>query len=449
MADQINFTPLRALDSNGLPVAAAQALFYISGTSTLQTVYADAAGTVPHPQPLIADARGLFAQVYSSINIKVSVSSPSGTILPGFPIDPAYRTAISGSGAFAISFSPTVEIPVTDVQSAIERVQANIGVSGLTITATAAGTTTLVEASTVGQRFTGTTTQTVVLPVVTTLALGRKFEIENASTGALTVNSSGGNLVATIPAGATAMIKCILASGTTAASWSALTLAPMLPGRNLIINGSGRMNQRSYVSGAATSGANEFTLDRWFVITSGQNLSFTGDASARVMTAPAGGVAQVIEGADIVGGTYVLNWVGTATATVGGTARTKGETFTLTANTNAKVIFSSGTFSNVQLEAGTVTTPFEVVSFGDLLAKCQRYFEFSQFILASSAFGGGISVNTGQWSVKKRATPTLTLFPASGTGATITALGIHAYYQSATHSAVVTGTVQADAELTA
>jgi len=35
-----------------------------------------------------------------------------------------------------------------------------------------------------------------------------------------------------------------------------------LSGRNLIINGSGRINQRGYASGTATSGANQFTLDR-------------------------------------------------------------------------------------------------------------------------------------------------------------------------------------------
>jgi hypothetical protein len=90
---------------------------------------------------------------------------------------------------------------------------------GWTTTATAAGTTTLTNTSTTQQEFTGTTTQTVVLPVTSTLALGWAFEIINNSTGSLTVNSSGGNLVGTVTAGTTVSIVCRLTSGTTAASW--------------------------------------------------------------------------------------------------------------------------------------------------------------------------------------------------------------------------------------
>jgi hypothetical protein len=90
---------------------------------------------------------------------------------------------------------------------------------GYTTTATAAGTTTLTVSSNYKQYFTGSTTQTIVLPVVTTLTLGHTFEIHNNSSGSLTVNSSGSNLVGTINANTTATCTCILTTGTTAASW--------------------------------------------------------------------------------------------------------------------------------------------------------------------------------------------------------------------------------------
>lgn len=91
---------------------------------------------------------------------------------------------------------------------------------GWTTTATAAATTTLTAASTVQQEFTGSTTQTVVLPDVTTLALGWTYDIINNSTGNLTINSSGGNLVGTVTSGTIANVVCVLTTGTTAASWN-------------------------------------------------------------------------------------------------------------------------------------------------------------------------------------------------------------------------------------
>lgn len=97
---------------------------------------------------------------------------------------------------------------------------ANSFIPGYTTTATAAGTTTLTVASTQQQYFTGTTTQTVVMPVASTMVLGQYFDIINLSTGTITVNSSGGNAFGQSIAGGTAVrVECILTSGTGTASW--------------------------------------------------------------------------------------------------------------------------------------------------------------------------------------------------------------------------------------
>lgn len=143
--------------------------------------------------------------------------------------------------------------------------------------------------------------------------------------------------------------------------------------KNKIINGNPLINTRAYVSGVATTAANQYTLDRWRVVTSGQNISWSTTEAVRVVTAPAGGVEQVIEGNSILSGTYTLSWVGTATATVDGTAITNGGQCTLTGGTNATVKFSSGTFSLVQLEAGSVTTAFEKRPVGIEAVLCGRY----------------------------------------------------------------------------
>jgi hypothetical protein len=102
-------------------------------------------------------------------------------------------------------------------KSSAPAAQANL--LGYTATATAAGTTTLTNTSSFYQLFTGETTQTVVLPVTSTLALGWPFRINNSSTGSLTVNSSDGSLVVTVVANATVMCTCIDTTVTTAAGW--------------------------------------------------------------------------------------------------------------------------------------------------------------------------------------------------------------------------------------
>ena len=93
-------------------------------------------------------------------------------------------------------------------------------VSGYATTATAAATTTLLVGSAYQQYFTGTTTQTVVLPVTSTMVLGQRFLVVNNSTGVVTVESSGANTVQAMAAGTQAWFTVILTSGTTAASWN-------------------------------------------------------------------------------------------------------------------------------------------------------------------------------------------------------------------------------------
>ena len=97
----------------------------------------------------------------------------------------------------------------------------------LTSTATAAGTTTLSVDSREVQVFTGSTTQTCVLPTTATIGglshpvgVGRRWTIINESTGAVTVNASGGATVAVLGTGGSAVFTALQAAPTTAAHWS-------------------------------------------------------------------------------------------------------------------------------------------------------------------------------------------------------------------------------------
>jgi hypothetical protein len=119
----------------------------------------------------------------------------------------------------------------------------------------------------------------------------------------------------------------------------------------------------------------------------------------------------VIEGLNILSGTYVLNWTGTATATVDGVSVAKGGTVTLTGGTNCTVRFSGGTLSLPQLEPGTVATPFERRSYGQELSLCQRYFgSYYHSIYANTA--GSTTVMTSLFPSSMRASPTFNWFPS-------------------------------------
>lgn len=129
MANQVLFTPNRALDSNAYALPGATATVYQTGTATLITLYSDESGSVTTSNPITADANGVFPQVFASVTPKVVVKDSDGATV--WTIDPAPTTSSSATGASSISFYPTVDIPETNVQDAIEAAGA-LAISGVT-----------------------------------------------------------------------------------------------------------------------------------------------------------------------------------------------------------------------------------------------------------------------------------------------------------------------------
>jgi len=227
--------------------------------------------------------------------------------------------------------------------------------------------------------------------------------------------------------------------------------------RNAVINGNPTINQRGYVSGTATSGANQYTLDRWRVVTSGQSITWADSANVRTVTAPAGGVEQVVEGINLGTGTYTLSWTGTATATVGGTAIANGTTVSLTGGVNTTVRFINGTFSLAQLEPGTRATPFEQRPIGTELALCQRYYmKYNTHRQVGYTTAGGEITQYFVYPVIMRTVPTVVNL-GGGTSANVASLnfvnpssigfGLELFATATGRVGVFDNTFQASAEL--
>ena len=199
-------------------------------------------------------------------------------------------------------------------------------------------------------------------------------------------------------------------------------------GKNKLINGNFGINQRVYVSAAATT-AGQYTLDRWKVTGTG-GITFSTVNNVTTVTIPSGQtLQQVIEGVNLQSGTHVLSWTGTAQGRInGGTYGSSGAvTTTATGGTDMTVEFNTGTVSLTQLEEGSLASRFEQRLAAIEQALCEYYCRlFSHAFLQTNSQGGGLTIGQSLQFPAMRATPTFSANTSganTGTGAT-TATGL-------------------------
>lgn len=179
--------------------------------------------------------------------------------------------------------------------------------------------------------------------------------------------------------------------------------------KNAIINGNFGINQRG-VSGTVTLAAGAYGHDRWKAGASGCTYTFATSENVTTLTITAGSLIQVVEDVNLLTDTYTLSWTGTAQGKIGaGSYGASGITGSVTGGSNLNVEFNTGTVSKVQLERGTVATPFEFRSIGQELGLCYRYF------IRADTFGSGSSFifplnnqfTSAQFPVSMRVRPTM------------------------------------------
>jgi len=172
--------------------------------------------TTPSSVTIATDDKVLIKDTSASNVLKYVTTQNIADLVPST----AWAVANGGTGKTSVTTSPTATSWAGwDSNS---NMSANNFLAGGASVTSAAGTTTLTVDSSKNQIITGTTTQTVQMPVVSTLVLYQTYIIYNTSTGNVTVNSSGGNLICTVYPNQSAEVICISITGTSASSWLAL-----------------------------------------------------------------------------------------------------------------------------------------------------------------------------------------------------------------------------------
>ena len=248
--------------------------------------------------------------------------------------------------------------------------------------------------------------------------------------------------------------------------------------RNRIINGGMSVSQRQGAASTpvynALPATKTYSVDRWYVAPTGSSGSVsvqqvTGSVANTYQMQITGGAGtlqvdygQRVESAniaDLAGTTVTLSvrlantllttvtWIAnyansrdnfsavTPIATGSFAVSASSTQFTASINLPAaaangvEIVFRVGvqtsgtwTIQNVQLEAGSVSTPFEYRPYGLELALCQRYYtKGSVYQLTYTVGGSGFRLQT-LFKQSMRSAPTTTLFPISNANSTLTRL---------------------------
>ena len=383
--------------------ALAQALLYRdqAAASALESDTSADAALVSETNADASASASLSSAVDSSNSAAASATSASlseGSQLAAL----ASETAAAGSATSASTSASTAT-----TQAGIATTQASNASSSASDAATSA------------------TTATTQAGIATTQASNAATSATNASTSASTATTQATNAAssataasgsatsaATSETNAAASASSASTSASTATTQAGIAVSAATSAtfnfRNRLINPNFGINQRGYVSGTATIVANQYTLDRWRVVTSGQNITFSTSGVDTTVTAPAGGMEQVIEGIHINGGVYTLSWTGTATATVNGSSITSGgQTTSLTAGSNVTIRFTSGTVLNPQFEFGSIVTAVERRPRPIEQVMCCRYYNKGNGLMGGYSQTGLGNYGQISFEIEMRTTPTL------------------------------------------
>lgn len=214
-----------------------------NGTANITVIAPGTNAATSKETPVDADEMPLVDSAASNVLKKLTWANLKATLMSYFAssavavstleVGNASDTTVSRSAAGKIAVEGVDVLLTSDYASAatasklaIRDSNANLTsdafIATATSTATAAGTTTLTIDSSQVQVFTGSTTQTVKLPTTGVVA-GQHYIVINQSSGAVTVQSSGGNTIVTLTTTRFGLFVAYQDTPTSSTHWKALS----------------------------------------------------------------------------------------------------------------------------------------------------------------------------------------------------------------------------------
>lgn len=370
-----------------------------------------------------------------------------GTIISGTWGATTIAVAHGGTGVTSVTTSPAASSFAG--WDAHNNLSANNHIEGYRTTATAAGTTALLVGDAFQQIFTGSTTQTVTMPVTSTLVLGQQFQIANLSTGAVTVQSSGANTIQAMATNTTLLLTCIsiTGAGTSSWTWSYQAVQNSLSGGGTVASvtftGDGTILSSTPSSAVTTTGTVTASLISQVKNTvlagpsSGSNANPTFRALVSADLSP-GYIVPTIQKFTSTGSQTgwlftVTGWTGTIVA--GDTYTNNGHTYTAQAVTqtngsSGQTLFMSGTgaTSGGTLTKATSASGPATITFSATLATATYTSPANVLYIRLRALGGGGGGSgSGTTGAGNGVSGTSTFF---GANAVIATGGIGGLYES-------------------
>lgn len=309
-----------AIDDNAEAVAGALLYVYAAGTTNPVTTYTDAALSIAHPSPIVANAAGKFPAIYVANGFyKVDIQTPLGVSLPGYPEDNvAVQNTISAAGldllddADAAAQRATLGLTdaFTEAAATLKDVTTLLADTGLTYTAGADGTVAAGD-------------------IIRTRSEGFSYQVVASAATDQHVTTAGGVKLKVLPGPRGASLKAFGAVGdgvtddTTAVSvWLDMLIATQAEGiappgtflctsaiaktftgiSHLVIHGAGSEHTIFLFSAATSIDGFSFTAadgNWWFDVSPGTGYHFSGFAIAT--TNANGGTGLLLDNGSVEG----------------------------------------------------------------------------------------------------------------------------------------------------